>query len=206
MRPEIAHLLTHGYYACVSYIDAQIGKLLDTLDETGLSENTVIVLWGDHGFHLGENNIWGKHCLFEDAILSPLIMKIPGQAGGKRTKGLTEFVDIYPTLCDLAGLPKSAHLEGSSLVPLIHNPDRPWKKAAFTHYRDGISMRTNRYRYTEWRDDEGNLYARMLYDLQEDPEENMNIAGLPENTERVEKLHAMLKAGWKAAVPPGRAR
>ncbi|MBS3821964.1 MAG: sulfatase [Phycisphaerae bacterium] len=132
-----ARELIHGYYACVSFIDAQIGQLLAELKRQGLANNTLVVLWGDHGWNLGEHGLWCKHCNFETSLHSPLIFAGPGVAEGKSTDALVEYVDLYPTLCDLAGLRQPDHLEGLSMAPLAHKPDRPWKQAVFSRYHKG---------------------------------------------------------------------
>ena len=202
-----ARELIHGYYACASYTDAQIGRVIDELDKLGLRDKTVIVLWGDHGWHLGEHSLWCKHTNFEEATHAPLIISAPGQKNkGEKTKGLAEFVDIYPTLCELAGLPKPSTLEGTSLKPVMDDPKRPWKKAAFSQYPRpggvmGYSMRTDRYRYTEWQKKDADPVGIELYDYQTDPLGNVNIAGLPENKELVARLSKQLLDGWKAAKP-----
>ena len=206
---ELVRELTRGYAACVSYVDAQIGRVLDELDRLGLRGNTIIVLWGDHGWHLGENHIWGKATNFELSTRAPLIVSDPRmQAPGATTEALVEFVDIYPTLCELAGLPLPDHLEGTSFAPLLDDPDRAWKSAAFSQYPNrghmGRSIRTGRYRFTRWEriGSPGNVGALELYDHQLDPQENVNIANRPENAELVKRLSAQLAAGWRAALPP----
>jgi len=192
--PEtIARTLIHGYYACVSYTDAQIGKVLAELDHLGLRDNTIVVLWGDHGWNLGEHGLWCKHCNFETSLHSPLIVAAPGIKGGKKTNALTEYLDIYPSLCELCNLPLPAHLQGKSFVPLMKKPKRPWKKAVFSRYYNGDSVKTDRYRYTEWRRKNGEVYARMLYDHNVDWVENVNISERPENKELVKKLSKMLQ-------------
>ena len=120
-------------------------------------------------------------------------MSAPKFNGGQKTKALTEFVDIYPSLCELCGLPLPGHLNGTSFVPLMKEPDMEWKKAVFSRWRDGDSIRTDRYRYTEYTNDKGQVYARMLYDHQLDPMEHVNISELPENKELVERLRMMLR-------------
>jgi len=202
-----ARALIHGYYACVSYTDAQIGRLLDALDRLGLRRKTVIVLWGDHGWKLGEHAGWCKHTNFELDTHGPLILSVPGMknAGG-RTTALTEYVDIYPTLCEACGLAVPGHLEGLSVMPLVENPQRPWKKAAFSQYPRGrvmgYTMRTDRFRYTQWQNQAtGELLARELYDHATDPDENVNVAGQARYAGDVENLAAMLKRGWRAALP-----
>jgi len=204
---ELARQLIHGYYACVTYIDALIGRLLDELDRLDLRKNTVIILWGDHGWKLGEHASWCKHTNFELDTHAPMILSIPGmKTAGQRTAALTEYVDIYPTLCQACGLSIPAHLEGISVMPLVEDPERPWKKAAFSQYPRGkvmgYSMRTDRFRYTQWQERKtGKVLARELYDHLKDPDENVNVAGEPEYAEHTRRLSRMLAAGWRAAVP-----
>jgi len=193
LSDELARTLIHGYYACVSYTDAQIGRVLAELERLGLRDNTVVLLWGDHGWNLGEHGLWCKHCNFETSLHSPLIVTAPGIKGGTRTNALTEYLDIYPSLCQLCDLSLPAHLQGKSFVPLMKEPNRPWKKAVFSRYYNGDSVKTDRYRYTEWRKKDGQVYARMLYDHSVDWVENVNISERPENKELVEKLSEMLQ-------------
>lgn len=137
--PEMARTLMHAYLACVSYVDAQIGRMIAALDEAGIRDNTIIVVWGDHGWHLGEMGIWGKATDYEIATRVPLIIwtpDMPKGSRGRKTDALVEFVDIYPSLCELAGLPLPSHLEGLSFKPLIENPQTPWKIAAFSQFPD----------------------------------------------------------------------
>lgn len=204
MPDDLARKLIHGYYACISYTDAQIGRVLDALEQHGLQENTVVVLWGDHGWKLGEHGMWCKHTNFELDTHVPLLLRAPGMGAGQRTAALTELVDIYPTLCDLCGLEKPAHLQGASAVPLLKNPDRPWKRAAFSQYprgsRMGYSMRTDTHRYTEWHDlKTGECVARELYDHRNDSAENVNLATAPENKALVTELATWMKDGWEAS-------
>ena len=206
MPDKEARELRRGYYAAATYTDAQIGRVINELDRLGLRENTVIVLWGDHGWQLGEHSEWCKHTNFEVATHVPLIISAPGQKKGIKTEAFAEFVDIYPTLCDLCGLPLPKGLEGTSLKPVIADPKRPWKSAAFSQYPRpgnimGHSMRTDRYRYTEWAEPGAEPAAREVYDHRTDPEENVNIANLPENKALVEELARKLKNGWKGALP-----
>ncbi len=207
LTDDQARTLIRGYKACVSYADAQIGRVLDELDRLGLADNTVVVLWGDHGWHLGDHGLWCKHTNFESATRAPLVLASPAVAGGKRTQRLAEFVDIYPSTCDLAGLPVPDHCEGTSLVPLMRDPGRPWKAAAFSQYPRGrgimgYSMRTDRYRFTRWQHRKtGKVAATELYDHREDPQENVNLAGRPEHKDLVARLARQLDAGWKAARP-----
>ena len=193
--------LVHGYYAATSYTDAQIGRVLDELDRLDLAENTIVVLWGDHGWQLGEHGLWCKHCNFNTSLNAPLILRYAGMRKGETCSDLVEFADIYPTLCDLAGLPLPDHLEGSSMVPLLGAGETEWKPAVFSRYMAGDSVRTDRYLYTEWTDEHGALTARMLYDHEEDAAENHNIAETPGNEALVEELSAILDSGWQEARP-----
>src|SRR6056297_301304 len=190
--------LRHGYYAGISYVDAQIGKVLAALDEHDLTNNTIIVFCSDHGFHLGEHDLWAKTSNFELDARVPMIIASPShrtQAEDRRsTTALVELLDIYPTLTDLCGLPMPSHLEGNSLRPLLRDPAASVKSAAYTwHPRPaypatgkdpevmGHSVRSPRYRYTEWRDYRTNaIRARELYDHQTDDGETINLADLPE--------------------------
>ena len=209
VSPETERNLIHGYCACVSFIDAQIGRLLDALDETGLADNTVVVLWGDHGWKLGDYGDWCKHTNVEFDTHVPMIWRVPGmKAAGRHCPALTEYVDIYPTLAALCGLTPPATIEGTSMAPLFDRPDQPWKTAAFSQYPRqktlmGYSMRTERYRLTRWIDRKTHEEKAIeLYDHQGDPYETVNIATKPENAELVEKLRKMSAAGWKATKPP----
>ena len=133
--PELARTLKHAYLASTSYVDAQIGTLLAALDDAGMRENTIVVVWGDHGWHLGDMGVWGKATNYEIATRVPLIVSVPKMAErGESTDALVELVDLFPTLCELAGVETPAHLEGHSFVPLLENPDQPWKRAAFSQY------------------------------------------------------------------------
>jgi len=202
-----ARELIHGYYACVSYMDAQLGRVVAELGRLGLRDKTIIVLWGDHGWKLGEYSAWCKHTNFELDTHAPVILSVPGQKNaGRKTKALVEFVDVYPTLCEAAGLPLPDHLEGTSMMPLLDDPDRPWKKAAISQYPRGklmgYTLRTDRWRYTEWRDRKTQkVAARELYDHEADPGENVNVASRPEHRATVAGLAKLLAAGWKAAKP-----
>jgi arylsulfatase A-like enzyme len=193
LRGELARTLIHGYYACVSYTDAQIGRVLAELDRLGLRDNTIVILWGDHGWNLGEHGLWCKHCNFETSLHSPLIVRGPGVKPGTKTNALTEYLDIYPSLCELCELPLPAHLQGKSLVPLLKDPNLPWKRAVFSRYYNGDSVKTDRYRYTEWRRKNGDVYARMLYDHSVDWAENVNVSERPENKKVVRSLSNMLR-------------
>lgn len=172
---ESARNLIHGYYACVSYTDAQIGKLLDELDRLNLSDNTIVVLWGDHGWNLGEHTLWCKHSCYETSMRIPVIVSAPGFQKGKKSSGLIESIDLYPTLAELAGLSPPSHLQGKSFVPLLNDPGKKWKRAAIGRFGPGDTIRSDRYRYTQYTQKDGTLISRMLYDHNEDPDENRNI-------------------------------
>ena len=177
--------LTHAYYACVSYVDAQIGRLLDALDEEGLTENTIVVLWSDHGWKLGENRGWGKMTNYELDARVPLIISAPGRrATGQQTDQLSELLDLYPTLCELAGIETPKFVDGRSLVPVLDDAEtKVHDEALSQYYRNfegrqymGYSMRTDQYRFIEWRDFEsGAVTARELYDHTSGKPEIANI-------------------------------
>jgi arylsulfatase A-like enzyme len=199
LSEEMAFKLVHGYYAATSYVDAQVGRVLDHLDRQGLRENTIVILWGDHGWQLGEHGLWCKHCNFETSLNAPLMISTPDLENASASEQLVEFVDVYPTLCELAGLPIPDHCEGMSFTPLLSHPHQPIKQAAFSRYHSGDSIRTGRYLYTEWTDDEGRQTARMLYDHQADPDENVNLSEKPENAALVADLSRQLREGLQAA-------
>ena len=190
--------LIRAYAAATSYTDAQIGRVLAQLDALGLTENTVIVFCSDHGHHLGEQGMWGKQTLFESSLRVPLIVSVPGSSRAE-TDALVELVDIFPTLSDVCELPSPLRSEGTSLQPVLENPRLPWKTAAFSQFASGRSIRTARYRYTEW--GSNGRRGKELYDYQTDPHETRNIVNLPENAALVAHLSERLKAGWQRAVP-----
>ncbi|QHI68279.1 sulfatase [Tichowtungia aerotolerans] len=204
MSDDLARTMIRAYRACVSFSDANIGKLLDALERSGQAENTVIVLWGDHGWHLGENALWGKESNFERSLRTTLMAVDPRVSkGGEQADALVELVDIYPTLCELAGLPVPEHVEGRSFTPLLSDVFKPWKKAVFSCFvrpdRDkaGMSVRDDRYRYTEWCNAAGDFKGHTLFDLKEDPEENSNIADNSEMEPVVGRMKKLLSSGWK---------
>lgn len=208
--------LTHGYYASISYMDAQVGRLLDQLDALGLASNTIVVLWGDNGFKLGDHNGWAKMTNYNIDTHVPLIIRAPGQiTPGLRLSQMAELIDVYPTLTALAGLPVPAHLQGSSAVPLFADPGRPWKRAIFSQFlRNGIwiahdsipymgySMLTSDYHYVAWMNWNTRRYvAWELYDRRADPLENTNLVGRTEHAPLLARLEAERVAGWRQAVP-----
>jgi len=216
--PDMLRKMTRGYYACTSYVDALVGQVIDELKRLDLYENTTIVLVGDHGFHLGENGVVGKATNYELGLRSPLIVKAAGAASGKHTKGLTELVDVFPTLCELAGIASPQQLEGISLVPLLQNPDRRWANSSFSQIGriasdkspiTGYSVRTDRYRFVSWNrgsDSEaldGNAIATELYDYHSDQPERANVVDVAEHREAVETMKGLLRSNWtKTRKPP----
>lgn len=185
----------HGYYACLSYVDAQIGKVLDALDELGLSDNTVVILLGDHGWHLGEHGFLGKHNLMDQSTHVPLIVRVPGMQKG-RTESLVEFVDIYPTLCELCGLPSPEQLEGVSFVPILRDLKKRIKDQVYIQWEGGDNAVDTRYNYAEWKKG-----SRMLFDHSIDPEENRNRADETQYKEVIRNLSSFLHGKKKALNP-----
>ena len=186
-----------AYRAGISFMDAQVGKLLDTLERLGLWENTIVVFLGDHGYHQGEHGWWSKFTLFELCARAPLIVWAPGEQGmGKSTAGLVEFIDIYPTIAGLCGLEPPDELHGKSFRHLLDDPTRPGKPAAYTQMVRGKfmgrSVRTNRWRYTEW---DGGSRGVELYDHTNDPLEYYNLAGDARHAVDVAEMKRLLRAG-----------
>jgi uncharacterized sulfatase len=214
-----------AYHAMVTMADYNIGRLLKGLDDLGLADSTIVVVTSDHGFQLNEHGgLWRKQFQFDESIRVPLIVRLPdGRGAGSVSEGIVELVDLYPTLIELAALPAPAHtLEGSSFVPLLDDPDRPWKSAAFSQSRrmvgygstnsplineegyDGRTIRTTRYRYTEWKPLDSRRDTLVeLYDLEQDSMEYDNLAGEPFHASLVSELSARLARGWQGELPPG---
>lgn len=214
-----ARRLKHGYYASVSFVDACFGKLMAGLEELELAENTIVVVWGDHGWKLGEHASWCKQTNYEIDVRVPLLVRIPGQmASGNQCDRLVELVDLYPTLSEAANLPVPESLEGTSFVPLLTDPGRPWKSAAFSQFHRnprvtpdggrymGLSMFTPKWHYVEWwtwdhvSGRTGNRAAAELYDLEDDPLENENVVSSVDPL-IVTQLSEQLHDGWQAARP-----
>jgi iduronate 2-sulfatase len=147
-----------------------------------------VVLWGDHGWNLGEHNYWSKHNLLNTSKHTPLIIRAPGFKQDIKADGIVELVDMYPTLCELAGISLPQHLEGNSIVSLMKNPKQDGKKAAYTKWRSGASVITSDFSYTEWDSNQ-----RMLFDLKKDPNENENVAEIPIYTEIVKEMKELLR-------------
>jgi len=192
LTDEVARNLKHGYYACVSYTDAQVGKILNALDSLGMRENTVVVLWGDHGWNLREHGLWCKHCNFHTSLHTPLIVSAPGYAKNKSAETITEFVDVYPTLCELAEIPVADHAEGKSFVNVLKNPDAEIDGIAVSRWREGWTLIKDDYFYTEWFDNNDQVYARMLFNHSNDPDENVSIVLKEENKQLVTELSNVL--------------
>lgn len=197
--------LIHGYYAATSYMDAQVGRVLDELEALGLAERTVVMLFGDHGWHLGEQGQWAKTTNFELDARAPLMLHVPGmRTGGRSCDGIVEFVDMFPTLCDACGIKPPSGLEGESMMALVDDPDTSGKNAAFNQIprpyladkgwvQMGYSIRTDRYRYTEWIDREGSVVGRELYDLAELGFGTVNLADRAAHRPLVEKLSGRVR-------------
>ncbi|MEW4564166.1 sulfatase [Bremerella sp. JC770] len=189
---ETALNMIRGYYACVSYTDANIGKLLDELDRLNLADNTIVVLWGDHGWNLGEHTLWCKHSCFETSMHAPLVIKVPGKYAGQKTAALTEFIDIYPSLCELCGIDTPKHCQGQSFVPLLEDPTAAGKPFAIGRFGPGDTIRTDKFRYTEYASRKNGVHAKMLYDHHTDPQEDTNIVQRQELQTKVEALSESL--------------
>jgi iduronate 2-sulfatase len=204
LAPAIVQELRHGYLANISYLDAQIGRVLDELDRLKLTENTIIIFWSDHGYHMGEQTLWAKTSNFELDARVPLMIATPEMKSGQRTKALAELLDLYPTLAELCSLPRPEGIEGTSLVPVLRDPSKAVRTAAMTqhprpaYYKGepevmGYSVRTETFRHTEWRDwKSGATIARELYDHRTDPNETHNLADDPAHAEDVKRGAAEL--------------
>jgi iduronate 2-sulfatase len=192
-----------SYYACVSFVDAQIGLILDELERQALADKTIIVFTSDHGFHLGEHGVWDKKTLYEESVRVPLIVFAPGKQNGASSSRLVELVDLYPTLTELCELPTPDGMEGTSFVPLLTDPARAWKKAAFAltikSKKSPLfrSVRTERYAYIESAGED----PAELYDHQTDPKELKNVALDPAYRKTVAEMKRLLEEGWPRAVP-----
>ena len=204
---EVNQRLLHGYAACVSYADACVGKILTTLEETGLDKNTIVVLWGDHGWKLGDHGSWSKHTNFECDTRAPLIIRAPGYEGGTPCPRLVEFIDLYPTLCDLTGLPVPAHCQGRSFRTLLEDPTAGHRYNAYSSYPSwkalGHSIRFKTFRYTEWHAEESDeVVASVLTDLSKDPGEVTNVVKDPAFAETLAEAQSQLSERLKTARAP----
>jgi arylsulfatase A-like enzyme len=206
--PQEAKEAIAAYYGCVTFVDENLGLVFDTLEKTGLDKDTLVVLIGDHGVHLGDHNIWAKYTLLEGTHHAPLIVRVPGaKENGKRTKELVEFVDLLPTFIDYCGLKDPGNLEGISFRPLLEkNVTTPWKTAVFlTDHDFGHAVRTSKYRYVEFGEKArwvANGLKAALYDIEKDPEEVVNLINDPAYNTVKNELADLLHKGWKEALPP----
>ncbi|TWU33186.1 sulfatase [Novipirellula artificiosorum] len=189
--------MRHGYFASTSYSDKLTGDVLNELERLGLAENTIVILWGDHGWHLGEHNFWGKHNTMHNALRIPLIVKVPGKMQGK-SGSLIQSVDIFPTLCSLAGLEVPKSVQGHSFVELLSAPDKKINEAVYARFKEADAVVTDQFTYSRYSNGE-----EMMYDLQKDPKENRNIVGNPEYASTLkfmrEELHRRIKLAESAA-------
>lgn len=188
-----------AYEACVTFVDAQVGRVLEAVDRLGLRDNTIVVLWGDHGYHLGEHGLWRKNSLYEESARAPLIFRVPGlEPNQSDCLRLVEFVDIYPTIADLAGVGMPEGLSGVSLRPLLEDPQGEWNRPAFTQTlflgAPGYSIRTDRWRYTEWGDE--SEHGVELYDHDSDPDEMNNLGDTKGHAKIRERLSQLIAKNW----------
>jgi len=220
MAEDTARILKHGYYASVSYVDAQLGRIIQHLKDLGLFENTIIVVWGDHGWKLGEHNSWCKQSNYQIDTHVPLIVYSSDLKNrGKQTSALTELIDIFPSLCEMSGIEVPEYSQGTSFVPLLDELDRPWKNAVFSQFHRrpkvtpdgkrymGYSILTEQYHYIEWyywdnvKKEKETFVTSELYNRGIDPDENENVAQYPENEKLIQVLSDQLKQGWRKAKP-----
>jgi iduronate 2-sulfatase len=191
LSEEHARSAIQAYYACVSFLDAQVGRVLEALEQNGLKENTIIVFTSDHGYHLGEHGYYQKRTLFEDSGRVPLIISYPGQPSkGKETKSLVEMIDFYPTLSELVGIPIPLFVSGESMVPILENPRLKTRETALTQLEEGYTLRTEHYRYTRWLN--GGEGMIELYDRRKDPAEMDNLAGKSKYNKKISELDKIL--------------
>jgi uncharacterized sulfatase len=199
LDPEVWKKIIQAYYACGAYMDACVGRILEGLRASGRQDRTIVVFTGDHGQLLGEHGLWFKGRLFEEALACPLLVVTPdGRGAGASCAALIELVDVFPTLVELAGLPLPEDCEGTSLVPLLTDPGRAWKRGAFSQTPGGSSLRTEEWRLNLW--DSGDVE---LYDHRNDPGEFVNRARDADSAQSVAELRKLLEAGWRGARPPG---
>ena len=220
MSEDTIRILRHGYYASVSYVDALLGDLLEHMKKIGLYENTIIVVWGDHGWKLGDHNSWGKMTNYNIDLKVPVIVRYPNQPNrGGETYQFTELVDLFPSICDLAGVKIPDYMQGTSFVPLIKEPSRPWKKAAFSQFHRrpkvsadgqrymGYSINTKNYHYIEWyswdhtKGERGAFKGAELFHTAKDPNETINLVNDEGYEQVITQLSKQLRQGWRAALP-----
>lgn len=220
MGQDTSRILKHGYYASVSYVDALLGNLIAHMKKIGIYENTIIIIWGDHGWKLGDHNSWGKMTNYNIDLKVPMIIRYPSQENrGAQTYEITELIDMFPSLCELAGIEIPDYMQGTSFVPLIKEPERQWKNAAFSQFHRrpqhssdgkrymGYSINTKEYHYIEWyawdskTGTRGELKSTELFDCVNDPNETVNIAEERKFGKVVAGLSEQLATGWQKATP-----
>ncbi|MDW3194373.1 MAG: sulfatase [Cytophagales bacterium] len=220
MSEDTIRILRQGYYASVSYVDALFGNLIAHMKKIGIYDNTIIVVWGDHGWKLGDHNSWGKMTNYNIDLRVPVIVRHPDQKRrGLQTFALTELVDLFPSICEMAGIEIPDYMQGTSFVPLMDDPERSWKTAAFSQFHRrpkvsadgqrymGYSINTKEFHYIEWyewdhkKGERGEFKSAELYDVKNDPNETVNIVNVPLQKEVVPQLSRQLKAGWHSARP-----
>ncbi len=189
-------MMRHGYYASTSYVDQLVGNVLAALTRLGLAENTIVVLWGDHGWNLGEHDFWGKHNTLNTAVRVPLIVKVPGRIAGQKSAALVGVYDLFPTLCSLANLPVPATVQGRSFAALFADPTQKFRDSVYTRYGKGDAVVSDRWIYTRYADNDG----EMLYDLNADPAENQNLAARPAHASTLALMRAALDAQQRLAA------
>lgn len=218
LSSDTARILKHGYYASVSYVDELFGQLLSELEALKIADETIVIVWGDHGWKLGEHNSWCKQTNYNIDTHVPMLIRVPGMKQGIKLNHLTELIDMFPTLCDLTGIPIPSYMQGKSFAPLLEDPNQPWKDAVFSQFHRrpkvspdgkrymGLSMKTKEYHYVEWyywdvRSEElGELVTVELYDNIKDPDENRNIAIYPEHQTLIKELSERLHEGWRKPI------
>lgn len=220
MSQDTIQTLRHGYYASVSYVDALLGQLITHMKDIGIYDNTIIILWGDHGWKLGDHNSWGKMTNYNIDLKVPMIIRYPNQENkNAKTYEITELIDMFPSLCELANIEVPEYMQGTSFVPLLENPTLEWKKAAFSQFHRrpkvsadgkrymGYSINTKNYHYIEWygwdskTGTKGEFESAELYDSKNDPLETINIAQNEELSEVIKSLSKQLSDGWRKAKP-----
>ena len=220
MKEDTIRTLRQGYYASVSYVDALLGDLFTHLMDLGIYENTIIVIWGDHGWKLGDHNSWGKMTNYNIDLKVPVIVRYPNQKNrGVQTDGMIELVDLFPSICELAGIDVPDYAQGTSFVPLIENPELPWKQAAFSQFHRrpkvsadgkrymGYSMNTAKFHFISWYEwdsdsgTKGKFKSHELYDKEFDPHETQNLAEHEDMSEVLNTLSRQLDEGWRMALP-----
>ena len=185
---EFHKMMRHGYYACVSYVDQLVGDVLNELETLGLAKNTIVVVWGDHGWHLGEHEFWGKHNTLHNALQVPLVVKVPGKSTGKHTEALVESVDIYPTLCDLANIPVPNYIMGKSFKATLDNPEKSFRAYTYARFKKADAIVTDDFTYSLFENGE-----EMLYNRKHDPAENKNMVADVKYKEVLKEMRNALK-------------